>query len=69
MAARKDRNPRIPEIHGGLRVILSEQDIWHDGEGHTEQQSGGGPATAMAPAAHAVRGVVHGEAFSLHTFT
>jgi len=41
------------------RVLLREQEIRHDDGGHADQQAGGGPATAMTPAAPAVRGVVH----------
>ncbi len=44
----------------GLRAFLHEQEIRHDDGGHAEQQTGRGPATAMTPAAPAVRGVLHG---------
>src|SRR6185295_3903724 len=49
----------------GLRVLLGEQEVRHDGRRHTEQQGGGAPATTVPSAAPAVRGVVHREVLSL----
>ncbi len=43
----------------GLRVLVREQ-VRHGGEGHSGHYGGGAPATAVTPAAPAVRGVAHG---------